>query len=107
MRSANRFGLEGADQPGAGAAVVVLAERRCGQGVYRTRALAKGQSDGAVSTRGCRQPRQLSRDRGASAVEYALLIAGIAAVIIVAVTFVGKSVSSQFSKVGSSISTTN
>ncbi|MDQ1307462.1 MAG: Flp/Fap pilin component [Actinomycetota bacterium] len=46
-------------------------------------------------------------DRGASAVEYALLIAGIAAVIIVAVTFVGKTVSGQFSKVGSSIASTN
>ena len=39
--------------------------------------------------------------------EYALLIAGIAAVIIVAVTFVGKTVSGQFSKVGSSIASTN
>lgn len=46
-------------------------------------------------------------DRGASAVEYALLIAGIAAVIIVAVAFVGRTVSGQFSKVGSSIATTN
>ena len=46
-------------------------------------------------------------DRGASAVEYALLIAGIAAIIIVAVTFVGRTVSAQFSKVGSSIASTN
>lgn len=46
-------------------------------------------------------------DRGASAVEYALLIAGIAAVIIVAVTFVGRSVSDQFNRVGSSIASTN
>lgn len=107
MRSANRFALQDADLPGAGATIVVLAERRRGQGVCHSRALTEGLRDGAVSTRGCRQPRQLSRDRGASAVEYALLIAGIAAVIIVAVTFVGKSVSSQFSKVGSSISTTN
>lgn len=45
-------------------------------------------------------------DRGASAVEYALLIAGIAAVIIVAVTFVGRSVSDQFNRVGSSIAST-
>lgn len=45
-------------------------------------------------------------DRGASAVEYALLIAGIAAVIIVSVAFVGKTVSGQFSKVGSSIANT-
>lgn len=49
----------------------------------------------------------LRHDRGASAVEYALLIAGIAAVIIVAVTFVGRTVSGQFSKVGSSIASTN
>jgi pilus assembly protein Flp/PilA len=49
----------------------------------------------------------LRHDKGASAVEYALLIAGIAAVIIVAVTFVGRTVSGQFSKVGSSIASTN
>lgn len=53
-------------------------------------------------------PRGLfCRERGASAVEYALLIAGIAAIIIVAVTFVGRTVSAQFSKVGSSIASTN
>lgn len=50
--------------------------------------------------------RRRSDDRGASAVEYALLIAGIAAVIIVSVAFVGKTVSGQFSKVGSSIANT-
>lgn len=57
-----------------------------------------------------RRQRRLSmihHDKGASAVEYALLIAGIAAVIIVAVTFVGRTVSGQFSKVGSSIASTN
>ncbi len=61
-----------------------------------------------METRG-RQPKPCTRrdDRGASAVEYALLIAGIAAVIIVAVTFVGKTVSGQFSKVGSSIASTS
>ena len=48
-----------------------------------------------------------AHDRGASAVEYALLIAGIAAIIIVAVTFVGRTVSTQFSKVGSSIASTS
>jgi len=53
-----------------------------------------------------RAVRRLRQDRGASAVEYALLIAGIAAVIIVAVAFVGKSVSDTFSKVGSSIANT-
>lgn len=46
------------------------------------------------------------QDRGASAVEYALLIAGIAAVIIVAVAFVGTTVAGQFSEVGSSIANT-
>lgn len=57
-----------------------------------------------------RRDRRLSmlhHEKGASAVEYALLIAGIAAVIIVAVTFVGRTVSGQFSKVGSSIASTN
>lgn len=48
-----------------------------------------------------------AHDQGASAVEYALLIAGIAAIIIVAVTFVGRTVSTQFSKVGSSIASTS
>jgi pilus assembly protein Flp/PilA len=43
-------------------------------------------------------------DRGASLVEYALLVALIAVVCIVAVTLLGKSASSKFSTVGSSIS---
>ncbi len=42
-------------------------------------------------------------ERGASLVEYALLVALIAVVCIVAVTFLGKSASSKFSNVGSSI----
>ena len=42
-------------------------------------------------------------DRGASLVEYALLVALIAVVCIVAVTFLGTSASSKFNKVGSSI----
>ena len=42
-------------------------------------------------------------ERGASLVEYALLVALIAVVCIVAVTFLGKSASSKFDKVGSSI----
>lgn len=49
----------------------------------------------------------LRHDAGASAVEYALLIAGIAAVIILAVTFVGRTVSDEFSEVGSSIASTS
>ena len=42
-------------------------------------------------------------ERGASLVEYALLVALIAVVCIVAVTFLGSSASSKFDKVGSSI----
>ena len=40
---------------------------------------------------------------GASAVEYALMVALIAAVIIVAVTALGNSASSKFSQVGSAV----
>ena len=49
--------------------------------------------------------RQLvSRDeRGASLVEYALLVALIAVVCIVAVTLLGNNASSKFSSVGSSL----
>ena len=43
-------------------------------------------------------------ERGASLVEYALLVALIAVVCIVAVTFLGKSAESKFNNVGSSIS---
>jgi pilus assembly protein Flp/PilA len=42
-------------------------------------------------------------ERGASLVEYALLVALIAVVCIVAVTFLGTSASTKFSTVGSSI----
>src|SRR5262245_43405718 len=42
-------------------------------------------------------------DRGASLVEYALLVALIAVVCIIAVTFLGKSASSKFSSVGSAV----
>ena len=42
-------------------------------------------------------------DRGASLVEYALLVALIAVVCILAVTFLGKSASSKFSSVGSAV----
>lgn len=44
-------------------------------------------------------------ERGASLVEYALLVALIAVVCIVAVTFLGTSGSSKFQTVGDSIST--
>ena len=42
-------------------------------------------------------------DRGASLVEYALLVALIAVVCILAVTFLGQSASSKFDSVGSAI----
>ncbi len=42
-------------------------------------------------------------DRGASLVEYALLVALIAVVCIVAVTLLGKNSSSKFSSVGSAL----
>ena len=42
-------------------------------------------------------------EKGASLVEYALLVALIAVVCIVAVTFLGKSADSKFKTVGSSI----
>ena len=43
-------------------------------------------------------------DRGASLVEYALLVALIAVVCIVAITFLGGSASKKFSSVGSNLS---
>ena len=42
-------------------------------------------------------------ERGASLVEYALLVALIAVICIVAISFLGQSASSKFSSVGSSI----
>ena len=47
--------------------------------------------------------QRISEDRGATAVEYALMVALIAIVIILAVTFIGESASSKFSQVGSGI----
>lgn len=41
--------------------------------------------------------------RGASLVEYALLVALIAVICIVAISFLGQSASSKFSSVGSSV----
>jgi pilus assembly protein Flp/PilA len=51
----------------------------------------------------CLFARCRSDDRGASLVEYALLVALIAMVCIVAIAFVGQSASSRFSNVGSSV----
>ena len=42
-------------------------------------------------------------ERGAALVEYALLVALIAVVCIVAIAFLGKSASSKFSNVGSNL----
>jgi pilus assembly protein Flp/PilA len=47
---------------------------------------------------------QVTSERGASLVEYALLVALIAVVCIAAVTFLGKAASSKFSSVSSAIS---
>ena len=49
--------------------------------------------------------QQAGRDgeQGASLVEYALLVALIAVVCIIAVTFLGQSASSKFNTVGSSL----
>jgi pilus assembly protein Flp/PilA len=46
---------------------------------------------------------RMQEEGGATAVEYALMIALIAAVIIVAVTFIGTSASSKFSSVGEAV----
>ncbi len=43
------------------------------------------------------------RDEGASAVEYGLLVAGIAVVIILAVFFLGGTIRNMFQKTGSCI----
>jgi pilus assembly protein Flp/PilA len=42
-------------------------------------------------------------DRGASLVEYALLVALIAVVCIIAITFLGQSAEEKFSEVGSAV----
>lgn len=46
---------------------------------------------------------RMDDERGASLVEYALLVALIAVVCIVAITFLGTSASSKFDSVGSAI----
>ncbi len=51
------------------------------------------------------QARLTVDERGASLVEYALLVALIAVVCILAISFLGGAASSQFSSVGNSIST--
>ena len=46
---------------------------------------------------------RIKSDRGASLVEYALLVALIAVVCIVAITFLGNAASDEFESVGSSL----
>ncbi|MGH7539722.1 MAG: Flp family type IVb pilin [Gemmatimonadota bacterium] len=46
---------------------------------------------------------RLSEEHGATAVEYALMVALIAVVIILAVTFVGTSAESKFEQVGTAV----
>ena len=46
---------------------------------------------------------RLQEEHGATAVEYALMVALIAVVIIVAVTFIGTSASTKFDQVGSAV----
>ena len=46
---------------------------------------------------------RLQEEHGATAVEYALMVALIAVVIIVAVTFIGTSASTKFNQVGSAV----
>ena len=48
----------------------------------------------------------VKEERGASLVEYALLVALIAVVCIAAITFLGKAASQRFSSVGSAVSGT-
>ena len=45
----------------------------------------------------------VTEERGATAVEYALMVALIAVVIILAATFIGTSASTKFSEVGSAV----
>ena len=51
----------------------------------------------------CRIKGLCSREEGASAVEYGLLVALIAAVIVGAVTFLGTSISTQFNQVATTV----
>jgi pilus assembly protein Flp/PilA len=56
-----------------------------------------------LTTRWADLKERLSEDRGATAVEYALMVALIAEVILLAVTFLGTSASTKFSQVGSAV----
>ena len=52
------------------------------------------------------QARYCRSERGASLVEYALLVALIAVVCLVAIAFLGQSASQRFSNVGSAVGNT-
>jgi len=56
-----------------------------------------------LSTRWNELKGRVTQEGGATAVEYALMVALIAVVIIAAVTFLGKAASNQFSTVGSAV----
>jgi pilus assembly protein Flp/PilA len=49
------------------------------------------------------QAKFTTDERGAALVEYALLVALIAVVCILAITFIGKSANSKFNEIGSSL----
>lgn len=51
-----------------------------------------------------RKTLQSGRDAGASAVEYGLLVAGIALIVLAAVFFLGGAVRGGFNQVGSAVS---
>jgi pilus assembly protein Flp/PilA len=68
------------------------------KGVYRMLQLYMGLTTWWSDLKG-----RISEDHGATAVEYALMVALIAVVIILAVTFIGTSASTKFSEVGSAV----
>jgi pilus assembly protein Flp/PilA len=82
--------------------------------MFRKRALAEGPlslypstisgTSREVPAMQIHEPHQRRDERGASLVEYALLIALIAAVCIVAITFLGGRVSSNYSSNASAVS---
>ena len=49
----------------------------------------------------------VTEEKGATMVEYALMVALIAVVAIAAVTFLGNEVSGQFNTIGNTLNTTN
>jgi len=52
-----------------------------------------------AQVRASRQRTRLAEERGATAVEYAIMLAFIAAVIVVAVAFLGQVTNNQYEKV--------